>query len=62
MGPDDSLKYHNLAPLLLDRGCAAFRAPRLWTFMVQRAMVNPVGWNRSARAYKALYEAVTGAS
>ena len=46
----------------IDRACTAFRDPQLWTSMVQRAMAYPVGWDQSARVYKALYDSITGAS
>ncbi len=46
----------------INRTCEAFRDPQLWTSMVKRAMAHPVGWEQSARAYKALYDAVTGAN
>jgi len=46
----------------IDRTCAAFRDPKLWTAMVKRAMAHPVGWEQSAHAYKSLYDAVTGTS
>ncbi|MBN1141985.1 MAG: glycogen synthase GlgA [Deltaproteobacteria bacterium] len=46
----------------IDRACTAFRDPQVWTSMVKAAMAYPVGWEQSAKAYKALYDAVSGAS
>jgi starch synthase len=42
----------------LSRAIELFGAPEVWNSMVQAAMAQPVGWERSARRYSALYEAV----
>ena len=40
----------------LDRLCALYRDADAWTRMQRNAMRHPVGWDRSARDYAALYE------
>lgn len=37
------------------RSCALFAQPRVWRAMMRRAMRHPVGWDRSAAAYLAIY-------
>ncbi len=39
----------------IDRLCALFSDPKVWTRMVRNAMRHPVGWDRSGAAYAALY-------
>jgi starch synthase len=42
----------------IDRVCAAYADRKLWQGMMRAAMRQPVGWEVSARAYGALYEAL----
>lgn len=42
----------------IDRACDAFADQALWRAMMHRAMAHPVGWDRSAAAYRSLYETV----
>jgi len=44
----------------IDRACDAFADKALWAKMMRRAMRGDVGWDRSAAAYRALYEDLTG--
>ncbi|PUB18971.1 glycogen synthase GlgA [Yoonia sediminilitoris] len=39
------------------RTCALYRQPKHWTAMMRRAMRHPVGWDVSAAAYRAIFEA-----
>lgn len=45
----------------LVRLCALYKDRRTWSRMQRNAMAQPVGWNRSARAYAALYSRLTQA-
>lgn len=44
----------------VDRACEAFADKMLWRTMMDNAMDQPVGWDRSADAYRALYEDALG--
>jgi len=40
----------------LDRACALFADRPAWSGMMRRAMHHPVGWDRSAKTYRRLYD------
>lgn len=40
---------------VIGRVCALYAQPKLWSAMMRRAMRHPVGWDRSAMAYRDLY-------
>ena len=42
----------------ISRTCALFENQKVWTAMMRRAMRHPVGWDRSAEAYMALYQSL----
>ena len=42
----------------ISRTCALFEDQKVWTAMMRRAMHHPVGWDRSAEAYMALYQSL----
>lgn len=42
----------------VERACDVYADQAAWRRMMQRAMAQPVGWDNSAKAYSALYEAV----
>ncbi len=42
----------------IERTCALFAQPKLWQAMMRRAMRHPIGWDRSAAAYLALYQSL----
>ncbi|SMF29681.1 starch synthase [Tistlia consotensis] len=42
----------------IDRACSLYADRPAWQAMMRRAMRHPVGWQRSAAAYRALYERV----
>lgn len=44
----------------IDRACDAYADRRQWRAMTARAMKHPVGWERSAEAYAALYRGLAG--
>ncbi|MFD1342492.1 glycogen synthase GlgA [Litorisediminicola beolgyonensis] len=44
----------------LTKLCALWRDRTVWQTMMKNAMAQPVGWDRSAAAYRDLYEALTG--
>ncbi|MEM0944241.1 MAG: glycosyltransferase, partial [Pseudomonadota bacterium] len=46
----------------LTRLCDTYQSPELWATLRANAMVQPVGWARSAAAYKALYAGMGGAT
>ena len=50
------------APLgdAIDRACDAYANRTIWKSMMRRAMRSDVGWDRSAAAYYALYQELTG--
>ncbi|MFT4959690.1 MAG: starch synthase [Paracoccaceae bacterium] len=39
----------------IGRACALYSQPKIWSAMMRRAMRHPVGWDRSAVAYRDLY-------
>ena len=53
--PTDTIAFAQALRRLLD----AYRQPALWAAMQANAMKQPLGWNRSAAAYAALYESVS---
>ena len=44
------------------RTCDTYQQPKIWAGMMRRAMRHPVGWDKSAAAYHALYAALIDAS
>ena len=42
----------------IDRACDVYENTKAWQAMVRQAMRQPVGWDRSARAYLALYRSL----
>lgn len=44
---------------VIDRACDVFAQPDVWNAMVRRAMNHNVGWDKSAKAYHALYMSLT---
>ena len=44
------------------RACDAYANRGIWRGMMMRAMQHPVGWEASARSYKAIYEGLCSAS
>ena len=46
----------------IDRVCDAYAGAPAWRSMIRRAMRHPVGWDRSAAAYAALYRSLAEAA
>ncbi|WGH78728.1 glycogen synthase GlgA [Jannaschia ovalis] len=63
-GVATGLQVHPIEPGALarafDRLCALWREPETWAQMARNAMRHPVGWDRSAAEYAALYREVAG--
>ena len=45
----------------IQRTCALYQDRKGWQAMMRRAMAHPVGWDRAAKAYMALYDSVVSA-
>ena len=48
---------HNLAATI-DRAIGLYKSPKAWASMRQNCLDHPVGWQASAKAYKALYSSI----
>jgi starch synthase len=47
---------------VIDRVCDAYADAPTWRSMIRRAMRHPVGWDRSAATYAALYRSLVDAA
>ena len=65
-GVATGIQFHPVTALALtqalNRLCALYRKPDVWTKMMDNAMAQPVGWNASAGTYADLFETMTGAA
>jgi len=65
-GVATGIQFHPVTALALtqalNRLCALYRKPDVWTKMMDNAMAQPVGWDSSAATYADLFETMTGAA